>query len=467
MVTSIRVRKVISIAMVLVLTMGLITGCGGAGSSTAGSAPVSSGTPADSASEQPVVSSDKPVEITFWSFIDPEGTDSRGMALKAILENFKRDYPHITVNVELSAWDVLGTKFMAAHASKTAPDVTLIVHDNVGTAIQLGALEPFENMFLNDWTPEQLADIEGTFFDYASKDGNHYQFTIWGNYTGILYREDLFAQAGISLPLKTYDEFVDAAKKLTVDSDPETGVSRYGYGGALAVERSDSQMLSHLILALQGHLFTPEGQAAWSTDAGIQAMEMYVDLFNSGALPKTLLSQNIDDVYNDFAAGKYAMVNGTTVRVTKLMDNCVFDPSSVKLMPYPGFKEGEYLPCAFSSWSVGVWSGSEKKEAAGKFVEYLVNRESDAIWVEKGGQMPILKSTIKSQKDVLNQPKNQFILASLAGVELNGWPQPTAYPINGWRDDLNQAVQNVLSANMSPKDALETVEKQFNERNVK
>src|SRR5690606_28719970 len=46
--------------------------------------------------------------------------------------------------------------------------------------------------------------------------------------TGLLYRTDLFEEAGLTPP-ETWDEFIEVAKKLTVDTDGDGSIDRWGF----------------------------------------------------------------------------------------------------------------------------------------------------------------------------------------------------------------------------------------------
>ena len=404
--------------------------------------------------------------ITMWTFLDPYGgTSGREVALKQMMDSFEAE-TGIKVVVEPQTWSTMSAKFMTAAASGEAPDVIWCNVDDMGTAIKQGVLEPFENLFMKDWDEAQLADAECPAFEFAVTDGLHYQQYFSRNFIGIMYRSDLLEAAGYEVPFKSWDELREAAKALTVDNDEVTGTKRYGFGAGFTVDSSDPSIISNMILDKYGTMFNEDGTANWANDAGVRAAEMLRDMMKvDGSISEANLNHTIDDVYKDFAAGKYAMINGASVRMEKAKSECVFDPDTIRLMPFPS-DEHDFSPTVLTGWSVGVWSGSQHKEEAGKFVEWMFKPENDVLWVTIGGQAPMMNSTSELLADMFAEPKYAYIADTVTGLTQAGWAQPTEFPVSGWRGDQNQALQEIIVNGVDPMTALKAAEDEFNSRNV-
>ena len=404
--------------------------------------------------------------VTMWTFLDPYGGSSgREVALKQMMDSFEAE-TGIKVVVEPQTWSTMSAKFMTAAASGEAPDIIWVNVDDMGTAIKQGVLEPFENLFMKDWDEAQLADAECPAFEFAVTDGLHYQQYFSRNFIGIMYRSDLLEAAGYEVPFKSWDEFREAAKALTVDTDEVTGTKRYGFGAGFTVDSSDPSIISNMILDAYGTMFNEDGTANWANDAGVRGAEMLRDMMKEdGSISEANLNHTIDDIYKDFAAGKYAMINGASVRMEKAKSECVFDPDTIRLMPFPS-DEHDFSPTVLTGWSVGVWSGSAHKEEAGKFVEWMFKPENDVLWVQIGGQAPMMNSTSELLADMLAEPKYAYIADTVTGLTQAGWAQPTAFPVSGWRGDHNQALQEIIVNGVDPMTALKAAEDEFNSRNV-
>lgn len=182
--------------------------------------------------------------------------------------------------------------------------------------------------------------------------------------------------------------------------------------------------------------------------------------------PLDSITATAEDLLKDFSAGKYAMIMAPAVRVPKIKSEVPFDPDIVKLMPYPSWDEDKIAPIIIGGWSVGVWSESGNKKEAGQFLEYMINKESDKLWVFNGGQVPVRKSTILENKEFFEQPEKQY-LSVMKEIIDNGYLTPTDFTTAGFRLDLNWATQEILVGRLGIEDALKAAEDRFNKRNPK
>lgn len=403
--------------------------------------------------------------IRMWTFLDPTKTSGREVALKQIIDNFEKENG-VEVVVESQAWDTLTAKFMAAHTSGNAPDIIWINSEDLGSILKMKAIEPFENLFMKEWSKDDLNDVTDQFWDYGTEDGKHYQMGFSRNYVGILYRKDLLEKAGYTVPFKNWDEFRQAAKELTTEKDETTGIARYGFGTPMSVTKSNPIILSNMLLKEYGTLFNEDGTADWANNTGVEAVDLMKAMVEEDkSIPETCVSTNIDDLCTDFAAGKYAMITGPSTRIEKAQGECVFDPNTIGIMAYPSDEEGVPSPAAITGWCVGVWSKSNEKEMAGKFLEYMFSSEADQLWVEVGGQVPMRKSTLEKSGDFLKDQSKQYIIDAQNCLNEAAWANPTDFTVTAWRDDQAQVMQDVLVNGMDPMEALKKAEKAFDTRN--
>jgi len=252
--------------------------------------------------------------------------------------------------------------------------------------------------------------------------------------------------------------------KLT-GKDPDTGLMRYGLGQAYGLGKVDPPIYTYEALTTQEDIFNADGSANWTTDAMVNALTRMSDMVKKyGITPEEAVNFDIEDVYQDFMAGKYAMITAGSVRIPSIRNGVNFDPNTVELIHYPGDAESEYGQGLFSGWAVGVWSKSKVKEEAGAFLEYMMSPEADKLWVLDGGQVPIRKSTITTLGDFFDKPENNYLKVTAEGFAKYCYTTPTAFPIPGWREDLNSAAQDVMYNNTASLTALEKVQADFNQR---
>ena len=70
--------------------------------------------------------------VTMWTFLDPNKTSPREVALKQMIENFEKANPTIRIKVEPQDFAQLPPKFFLGHRTGGNPDVVWIDAKNVG-----------------------------------------------------------------------------------------------------------------------------------------------------------------------------------------------------------------------------------------------------------------------------------------------------------------------------------------------
>ncbi|WP_369070618.1 ABC transporter substrate-binding protein [Kineococcus terrestris] len=142
-----------------------------------------------------------PTELTFWTWV-PDIENQVAM--------FEEAYPEIDVNVVnagqgLDQYTALRT---ALRAGQGAPDVVQIEYQYISSFLVGGDLL--------DLSPYQgISDLESQYpewvWEQVTRDGAVYGIPQDTGPMGLLYRDDLFAEAGVAPPT-TWDEFAQAAR---------------------------------------------------------------------------------------------------------------------------------------------------------------------------------------------------------------------------------------------------------------
>jgi multiple sugar transport system substrate-binding protein len=370
-------------------------------------------------------SSGEATEILVWTFLNPNDESGRGKVLGDCKKLYEETYPNVKVTIESQQWDTMTAKFFAAAQTGDAPDVIWVNGLDLGEAIRLGVVEPFENLFLKDWTPEQIADLDDARFRYGASDGKHYQLHLSTNVYGILYRADIFEKFGIDPNFQSWDKLIEAAQKMTyVD---ENGMQVYGLGSAYSMDNAESDFLRASLFTQYGDIVDENGKANWASEVGAKALQMEIDMIDKYQItPSSAISQSQEELFAD-------------------MDG----------------KPGRGLA---AGWNVCVWSGSQRKEEAGRFIEILCSPAMDAKWVVEAGQIPLLKSTVEATKDFITQPDNKFLAVASDLLSNNAVTYNSQYVISGYTKDLKRSMQLAYVEGYSVEEALKTTAAEFDER---
>ena len=106
-----------------------------------------------SVAQEKITESAKPVEILYWSMLDPEGADPRGKALQNIITSFNESRPDIHVNVESIHWTKIDALLIQATAAGVGPDLIQIYTDQLPMHVESGTILPL-NQFADEWLEE-------------------------------------------------------------------------------------------------------------------------------------------------------------------------------------------------------------------------------------------------------------------------------------------------------------------------
>lgn len=396
-------------------------------------------------------------EITMWTFLDPKGTSGREQVLGDLIDDYEAANPDVTVNVEVQQWDTMTQQFLAADVSGSAPDVMWLALDQMSTAVEQGALADLNSLAFGDLPADQLEELRDVYWDTMEQDdGSIYGVVHSRNYFGIMYRKDLLAAAGIDpAEIRTWDDLVAGSEKFSALGD-----NQWGLGQAFATSFADPQILSARLVETQGAMFDGDGSPLWATDEGVEALEFQASLISDAtATPEDSVRLTAEDLYELFAAGQVAMINGASVRVPTMQAQV--GAENVGFMHYPS-EDGETpAPGSLAGWSVGVWSGSDVPDQAADFVAHLSSPEADEKWMLEAQQPPLYSSTAENNGDFLADPANSFLSVVLEGSQEYGWLPPTDVPTAGWREALNGAVQKVLLGESTASEAMESAVKSF------
>jgi multiple sugar transport system substrate-binding protein len=399
--------------------------------------------------------------IRMWTFVNPQGTGGREKVLRQLIDEFEKAHPGVKIQVETQIWQQISDKFFAAHQTGTAPDVTTLMQRRVMEGEKLGALANLDDLFVRKWTPQEIADIDGPLWRYASTPQGHYQITHWISTRGFFYRKDLFAAAGIDpASLTTWDKLIAAARKLTVKDD-KGNVVRWGLGQSYPTDGANLPVMGNVVLDEQGDLFDKDGKANWATPAGVKGLTLQVDMTRKyHVTPDTAISLGYEDLYDQFNAGRYAMITGGVTRIQNAMKALGAD--KVGYLRTPTFDGKHYAPAETIGWSMAVWSGSPNKELAGEWLEFISSPHADTLWSTVAGMIPIRKSTIANNPQFFSRPENAYIFGTVEDMR-NGWLSPPN-AAGGFNDDLNRAGQDVLVNGTDPETALRKAEDEYNRR---
>jgi multiple sugar transport system substrate-binding protein len=262
----------------------------------------------------------------------------------------------------------------------------------------------------------------------------------------ITYRKDLFDKYGVAGPPKTWDEFVDVARKL---NHPADGI----YGTAFVGKLDPSISLTdwaNRFLSMGGKMFTgsPKDKTVTphlDSDESIAALENMVRL--TEVSPPGVSSYALTEVTDAMSAGKigmmlmWAVVSGKTWApdLSKVSDK-------VAAAVPPG--NGVTIR---GGWGMGIPKDVKDKEAAWSVIRYYSSKEADKERVMRYGIAPVRKSTLQDAQIVQKYP----FMPTLAKLLEDATPYPSITFPESWEMVMEPAKfwNRAVVKDLTPKEA--------------
>jgi multiple sugar transport system substrate-binding protein len=363
-----------------------------------------SGSESNSASKGagPIKEPTSPTTITFASWVGKEP------GMKDLYKKFQAAHPNITVKFVNIPSEGASQKLTTQIAGGNPPDAAYLDAGTTADFASRGALVKLDDYVKR--TPEQKPDdYVKAFKGSAEYNGGLYALPFDGESTGLFYRTDLFKDAGITEPPKTWDEFQADAQKLT---DPAK--KRYGY--ALFASESAYYWYPWLWQAGGTLLSDDEKTPEFNSAEGKKAADFYVNLTKYA--PKDYLNSNSYDGRVAFANGSVGMYMAGAWLAGVLKDEFPKIEGKWATAPLPEGEAG--CKTTIAGDNLVMFSQGDKQDATWIWLDYLTRPEGMKRWTVDDPAstiMPTRTSLLQSPELVKNKPVLEgFIKAMDCGV---------------------------------------------------
>ena len=323
-----------------------------------------------------------------------------------------------------------------------------------------GWLLPLENLGDDYDVDDLLPAIRGG----LSLDGKLYAAPFYGESSFIMYRTDLFEKAGLTMPDAPTWEFVaDAARKITDRANDINGIclrGKAGWGENMAFLTATSNSFG-------ARWFDENWQPQFDQPEWKNTLQFYVDLMKDAG-PAGASSNGFNENLTLFQQGKCGMWIDATVAasfVTNPNESQVADKVGFALAPDTGLgKRGNWL----WAWSLAIPAGSQKAEAAEKFISWATSKAYLELVASKEGWAnvpPGTRTSLYENPDYLAAAP--FAKMTLDSINAADPTNPTVEPVPyvgvqfvaipefaGLATTVGQLFSAALAGQMSVDDAL-------------
>ncbi len=259
-----------------------------------------------------------------------------------------------------------------------------------------------------------------------SADGKLFAAPFYGESSFIMYRKDLMEKAGLTMPDAPTWEFVaDAARKMTDRAADINGIclrGKAGWGENMA-------FLTAMSNSFGARWFDEAWKPQFDQPEWKSTLQFYVDLMKDAG-PVGASSNGFNENLTLFQQGKCGMWIDATVAASFVTDasaSSVADKVGFALAPDMGLgKRGNWL----WAWSLAIPAGSQKADAAQKFISWATSKDYLALVAAKVGWAnvpPGTRTSLYANADY--QAAAPFAKMTLDSINAADPTHPTVKPV--------------------------------------
>jgi sorbitol/mannitol transport system substrate-binding protein len=297
-----------------------------------------------------------------------------------------------------------------------------------------------------------------------SHDGTLYAAPFYGESSMIMYRTDLMANAGLSMPdAPTWDFVADAARKMTDKANEIYGIclrGKAGWGENMAFITATSN-------AFGARWFDENWTPQFDSDAWSTTLNFYLDLMGDAG-PPGASTNGFNENLSLFQQGKCGMWIDATVAasfVTNPNDSTVADKVGFALAPDTGLgKRSNWL----WAWALAIPAGTQKEAAAKQFIEWATSKEYIELVASKEGWANVPPGARTSLYENPNYKDIPFARMTLESILSADPLKPTVDPVPyvgvqfvaipefaGFATEVGQEFSAALAGQQTATEALE------------
>lgn len=309
--------------------------------------------------------------------------------LEQVLREFEATHPQIKVKFEVITdqyMDVIKTRLIG----DAAPDVFYLDALEAPLLMRHGVLEPLDDRISADF---DLADVEPSLLKAFQYNRQTYGLPKDFSTLALFYNSELFRQANIAAPPKTWEQLEEDAKKLTRDRNNDGRPEQYGLGITPELARH-----YFMLKSFGGRLVNRKGYAIFASRRSLKGLQPIVDLYRrdrektgiairTAALPSDVGASSGSEM---FGQGKTAMVMEGSWAIPYLKETFPNLEFATAEIPTLGRKKGTM---AYTVAYV-MNKKAKNKDAAWELIAYLTGKEGMQAWAKGGLVLPTRRSVL-------------------------------------------------------------------------
>lgn len=424
--------KWLYLALAIILTIGISAGCSGTNNKKENTN--KEGNAGGSSS-----SSNEKVTIKYWR----HDNDAEVKALNQLIASFQKQYPNITVKMEIIPYGDYETKIRTALAGGSAPDIMGVDGPFIASYAHQEAIIPLDDYFAQDGDLEDITKPVQESLTYNDK--------LWAAplndaSVAMFYNKKLFQEKGIPFPSEnpdeawTWEQVLDAAKKI---NDPAKGIVGWDPAWGIGPGEGSAFVKMSLLWQAGAELLSPDGKTAdgyLNSPEGKRALTFFNDLYNGSKVAAKELPPE------SFESGKMGIMMNGPWHLPQLTNNF---PDFTDWAVAPLWKDKMQVT-PMGSWNMAITKQSKHPDEAWKFVNWVTGKEGAKVWYEITKNLPARISTAEAFPELQEYPLNIWVKQSSSYAK----PRPASPAYPSISKAFTELFEEVALANKDIDDAL-------------
>lgn len=396
-------------------------------------------------------------KLTVW--VEKVFSEDANNRMAEALEKYSQD-TGIEVDVEFINSTDFVTKLNAAVEAGTTPDISTA---DVRKVMNYYPNNPY--LDVSDLVNEIHAEnpFMDSVYDIAQISDKFY-FVPYSSSADLLYiRKDKMEEANVKEVPKTWDELFDLAEKIT---DPDNEF--YGLGMSAGVGDGDAENTMRVIMWNNGGgLFDADGNPDSTNEINQKVFEKYMEMYNNGTLPESVISWTGSDNNGNYLLGNVGIVVNACTLYTAMRDNEDYKEllENTIVTNIPAGTDNNKKMAYLYGW--GIHDTCKNVDAAEDLIRYLCSEEVITDYLEKIAPVyaPVFTKVAESDtwSDGVYKTMIDYVSTCDAYV---GHPcrdvdtlavASQVYNAYAYTNALNAMV----AGNLTPKEALEQIDKEI------
>ncbi|AIQ32273.1 MULTISPECIES: sugar ABC transporter substrate-binding protein [Paenibacillus] len=430
----------------LILTALLVgaAGCGGNEANTDNNTSTSS--PGSEATKAPEASAEK-VKIIYSMW----GSAAEGNTTQAVADRFNASQDKIEVEVQAIPWENYMTKLNTLATAGQLPDTGMLKEDGVIQWSSEGMLNDVSAMYEgSDSKP-----LDSLAYKYQ---GKPVAYAAANEILLLYYNKDMFDKANVPYPPSaldqawTWDQFVDAAKKLTNDKNGkhpgEDGFNAQSIVQFGASVENLPWQLEAWTLSNGGGFYSEDGtEVKVGEDASIEAIQRVADLYLKDHVAPLSVGQTDDGIQRTIIAGTVAMATNGQWNVGTSLNTAKEEGLNYGVAVLPYMKDKITISTGGANV---VFSQTKHPKEAMEWLKWYNSEENNWELISSGIWMPTLDKWYKDEAltrkwvENPNFPPYDEYKSAVVDYAQSPAARPAAWFYTNYTTDFNTLLGSIL-----------------------